>query len=129
MFTVFVIIIIHSLYSIDVSCRYPNSMYGNLPPLNCLVNEATIKVHTALAEQVLAVCILHCAVCFPSLHFPPHILQCCDICVQQKHASAKKRKKIQFDIKQKENFTHIVFNLNSLPQHHRPRPEVFTLNL
>lgn len=29
MFSVFVIIIIHSLYSIDVSCRYPNSVYGN----------------------------------------------------------------------------------------------------
>lgn len=51
MFTVFVIIIIHSLYSIDVSCRYPNSVYGNLAPLNRLVNEATIKsANCALAK-------------------------------------------------------------------------------
>lgn len=58
MFTVFVIIIIHSLYSIDVSCRYPNSVYGNIAQLNCLVNEATIKsANCALAKQVLPVCI------------------------------------------------------------------------
>lgn len=51
MFTVFVIIITHSLYSIDVSCGYPNSVYGNLAPLNRLVNEANKSANFALAEQ------------------------------------------------------------------------------
>lgn len=53
MFTVFVIIITHSLYSIDVSCRYPNSVYGNLAPLNRLVNEANKSANFALAEQTV----------------------------------------------------------------------------
>lgn len=51
MFTVFVIIITHSLYSIDVSCGYPNSVYVNLAPLNRLVNEANKSANFALAEQ------------------------------------------------------------------------------
>lgn len=64
MFTVFVIIITHSLYSIDVSCGYPNSVYGNLAPLNRLVNEANKSVNFALAEQT---CCLTSTLCILTL--------------------------------------------------------------
>lgn len=53
---------------------------GNLAPLNCLVNEATIKVQTAYGDRVLPVCLLLGAACLLAFTC---FSQLPGVCVQQ----------------------------------------------